>query len=205
MIAATGWGAALAALQLGLSWQFADSVRQTGRGARELLFYSFPPSHWFELVLPRLIRELRLGPEDPYWFGQQTSGYEAALYVGTIPLIFAVIGALRRPASRSAALWRILVPVSFALATMPRWWPDGLSPTRRTAGNRLFPSARAVYSAHEPGRGHSGRRGIRSFDLEGGRFASAWRPLWQWARAEWPRQCSGPTGRTCNFWLPGAE
>ena len=125
VIAATGWGVGLAALQLGLSWQFADSVRQTGRGARELLFYSFPPSHWFELVLPRLIRELRLGPEGPYWFGQQTSGYEAALYVGTLPLVFAVIGAFGRPAGRSAALWRILVPVSFALATMPHWWPEG--------------------------------------------------------------------------------
>jgi hypothetical protein len=125
VIAATGWGVGVAALQLGLSWQFADSVRQTGRGARELLFYSFPPSHWFELVLPRLIRELRLGPDGPYWFGQQTSGYEAALYVGTIPLVFAVLGAFGRPASRSAVLWRILVPLSFALATMPRWWPAG--------------------------------------------------------------------------------
>jgi hypothetical protein len=125
VIAATGWGVAVAALQLGLSWQFADSVRQTGRGARELLFYSFPPSHWFELVMPRMIRELRLGPDGPYWFGQQTSGYEAALYVGTIPLVFAVLGALGRPVSRSAVLWRILVPASFALATMPRWWPEG--------------------------------------------------------------------------------
>ncbi len=125
VIAATGWGVALAAVQLGLSWQFADSVRQTGRGARELLFYSFPPSHWFELVLPRLIREMRLGPDGPYWFGQQTSGYEAALYIGTIPLVFAVMGAFARPASRSTALWRILMPVSFALATMPRWWPEG--------------------------------------------------------------------------------
>ena len=125
MIAATVWGAAIAAVQLGLSWQFADSVRQTKRSAGDLIYYSFPPLHWFELVLPRLIRELRLGPEDPYWFGQQTWGYEAALYVGTIPLVFAFIGVVGRPASRSAVLWRILVPVSFALATMPRWWPQG--------------------------------------------------------------------------------
>ena len=76
-------------------------------------------------MLPRLIRELRLGPVDPYWIGQQTWGYEAVLYVGTIPLIFAFIGGVGRPASRSALLWRILVPASFALATMPRWWPQG--------------------------------------------------------------------------------
>jgi hypothetical protein len=125
IIAATAWGAALAALQLGLSWQFADSVRQTNRSPSELLHYSFPPAHWFELVLPRLIRELRLGPNDPYWVGQQTWGYEAVLYVGTIPLILAFIAAVGRPASRSTVLWRILVPVSFAVATMPRWWPAG--------------------------------------------------------------------------------
>ena len=125
VIAAAGWGAAVAAVQLGLSWQFANTVRQTNRSPAELIYYSFPPAHWFELVLPRLIRELRLGPEDPYWFGQQTWGYEAALYVGTIPLIFACIAALGRPASRSAVLWRALVPISFALATMPRWWPQG--------------------------------------------------------------------------------
>jgi hypothetical protein len=125
VLTATAWGIALAAVQLGASWEFAREVGQTERSPDQLSYYSFPPAHWFELVLPRLIRELRMGPEDPYWHGQQTWGYEAALYLGTIPLIFAIIGALGRPASRSAALWRIVVPVSFALATMPRWWPAG--------------------------------------------------------------------------------
>lgn len=125
LIAVTAWGAGIAALQLGLSWQFAELVRQTKRPTSDLSFYSFPPLHWFELAFPRLIRELRLGPEDPYWFGQQTWGYEAALYAGTIPLIFAFIGLMGRPRSRSAVLWRVLLPASFALATMPRWWPEG--------------------------------------------------------------------------------
>jgi len=125
LIAATGLGAALAAVQLGLSWQFAERVGQTQRPVSERLFYSFPPAHWFEPALPRLVRELRLGPEDPYWFGQQTTGFEAALYVGTIPLILAWIGGLARPANRSTLPWRILVPLSFAMATMPRWWPQG--------------------------------------------------------------------------------
>jgi hypothetical protein len=76
-------------------------------------------------VLPRLVRELRLGAEDPYWFGQQTTGFEAVLYVGTIPLIFAVIGGLARPFRRATLPWRLLVPVSYAIATMPQWWPQG--------------------------------------------------------------------------------
>jgi hypothetical protein len=125
LIVAVGWGAALAAVQLGPSWQFAELVGQTRRAARDLLFYSFPPAHWFEPVLPRLVRELRLGPEDPYWFGEQTTGYEAALYVGTIPLILALLAIVARPASRSTMPWRILIPVTFAMATMPRWWPQG--------------------------------------------------------------------------------
>ena len=45
--------------------------------------------------------------------------------MGTLPLIFAVIGAVGEPRSRASSLWRIVVPVSFALATMPRWWPEG--------------------------------------------------------------------------------
>ena len=65
LFAATFWGAALAAVQLGPSWQFADFVGQTERSAGELLYYSFPPANWFELVLPQLIRELRLGPMTP--------------------------------------------------------------------------------------------------------------------------------------------
>ncbi len=125
VVIATGWGAALAAVQLGPSWYLAATVGQIDRSPSQLMFYSFPPAHWFEPVLPWLIRAISNGPEDPYWSGQQTWGYEAAFYVGTIPLVFASIGALGRPASRSAGLWRILVPLGFALATMPRWWPQG--------------------------------------------------------------------------------
>ena len=125
VIAGAGWGACIAAVQLGLSWRFANSVGQTHRSPHELIYYSFPPLHWFELALPRLVRELRLGPEDPYWFGQQTWGYEAALYVGTIPLVLAFVGILGRPIKRPSLIWIFLAPTSFALATMPRWWPHG--------------------------------------------------------------------------------
>ncbi|MGO9913104.1 MAG: hypothetical protein ACLQIB_00080, partial [Isosphaeraceae bacterium] len=124
-LVAAGLGMALAAVQLGLSWQFASLVNQTERSIGELSFYSFPPAHWFELALPRPVRELRLGAEDPYWFGERTTGFEAACYIGTIPLIFAIAGYCRRPAGTSALLWRLIAPLGFALATMPRWWPEG--------------------------------------------------------------------------------
>jgi len=123
LILAVVLGMALAAVQLGPSWQLAELVGQTRRPQTDVLYYYFPPAHWFELVLPRLLRELRLGPEDPYWFGQGTTGYEAALYVGTIPLILAWVGFVARPYDRATMPVRILVPVSLALSTMPLWWP----------------------------------------------------------------------------------
>jgi hypothetical protein len=125
LVLAIPWGAALAAVQIGPSWQFAELVGHTRRAAAARLFYSFPPAHWFEPVLPRLVRELRLGPEDPYWYGEQTTGFEAALYVGTIPLILAFAAVVARPAGRFTRPWLLLVPLTFAMATMPRWWPQG--------------------------------------------------------------------------------
>src|SRR5262249_49171806 len=114
LILAVPWGAALAAVQLGPSWQFAELVGQTRRAVAELLFYSYPPAHWFEPALPRLVRELRLGPEDPYWFpGQQTTGFEAALYVGTVPLILAFVAIVARPLGRPTMPWRLIIPISF--------------------------------------------------------------------------------------------
>jgi hypothetical protein len=121
---AVAWGVAIGAVQLGLSWQLAALVGQTRRPVGDLMYYSYPPSHWFEMALPQLIRGLRLGPDDPYWFSRQTTGYEACFYAGTIPLTFVLIG-LARPAGRSTQLWRMIVPLSFAVATMPQWWPAG--------------------------------------------------------------------------------
>jgi hypothetical protein len=135
---AAGLGMSLAAIQLGLSWQFAALVNQTGRSVSELSFYSFPPAHWFELALPRPVRELRSGAEDPYWFGQATTGFEAACYIGTIPLICAIAGYCRRPASRTAVLWRLIAPLAFALATMPRWWPEGYAHLLQLPGLGYF-------------------------------------------------------------------
>ena len=44
--------------------------------------------------------------------------------MGTVPLILALIG-LTTHRNTDMARWRMLVLVSFALATMPAWWPTG--------------------------------------------------------------------------------
>ena len=75
-----------------LSWDFARSVGQTSRKVADLAFFSFPPAHWIEPALPWFFRGLRHGGEDPYWFGQGTTGYEAMFYLGTIPLALAFVG-----------------------------------------------------------------------------------------------------------------
>ena len=116
-------------------------------------FYSYPPSHWFELALPRLFRELRGGPEDPYWFGQQTTGFEACLYVGTIPLILAFVGAARPGRNRAMMPWRLLVP-SASRWPRCRGGGRGLSLPARGAGPGIFPRPGAVHPADQPGPGH---------------------------------------------------
>jgi hypothetical protein len=184
------WGAALAAVQLGLSWQFARLVGQMQRTPGELLWYSFPPMHWFELALPRLIRELRMGPEDPYWHREQSWGYEAALYVGTIPLVFAFVSLFGRPRSSSTLPWRLLIPLGFAMATVPRWWPQaslylaglpGQGYFRVPARYTLLPSlGLAVLAAEGLDRAISGpgfRRGLTGACAFGVAAAAA---AWRW-------------------------
>jgi hypothetical protein len=81
LIAATLWGLALAAVQLGPSWRFAELVGQTNRSPSELLYYQFPLLNWFDVALPQLVRDLQRGPQDAYWFAHQTEAYEVALYI----------------------------------------------------------------------------------------------------------------------------
>jgi hypothetical protein len=136
LAAALAWGAAIAAVQLGPTWELARIVGQTRRSFAELAFYSFPPAHWCEPAVPRLFRGIWGGPEDPYWFGQQTTGFEACLYVGTIPLILAFVGLVAR--GRGSTPWKLIVPASFAVATMPRWWPLGYAALLQLPGLGYF-------------------------------------------------------------------
>ena len=138
LIAATAWGLAIAAVQLGPSWQFAELVGHMTRSPSELLYYQFPAFNWFDLVLPQLIRDLERGPEDPYWFAHQTEAYEVALYIGTLPLICAILALSSRPGSRPTLPWKIVIPISFAMATMVGWWPEGYLGLTGLPGFGLF-------------------------------------------------------------------
>jgi hypothetical protein len=100
-------------------------VRQTERATSGLAFYSFPPKHWFEPAFPSLLRDIKLGAEDPYWYGESSTGFEASLYFGTLPLILAIVGLTGRRLSGSLVLWRVVAVAGLAMATMPQWWPEG--------------------------------------------------------------------------------
>jgi hypothetical protein len=119
--AAILWGLTIATAQLGPSWELARFVGQVQRPEHDRLFYSFPPVHLVQLAIPRLFRDLP--PESAYWFSQQTTGYEACLSIGTLPIVLACAGvfAWRRPTRP----WTVLLTGTLALATMPRWWPAG--------------------------------------------------------------------------------
>ncbi len=125
LLLATVWGIGVAAVQLGPSWEFSDLVGHTRRAPSELLYYHFPPLNWFDLVLPQLIRDLRDGPDDRYWFAHQTEAYEVALHIGTIPLILVFLAVVSRPAGRATLPWKFVIPISLGLASMMAWWPEG--------------------------------------------------------------------------------
>ncbi|MBX6313348.1 MAG: hypothetical protein IRY99_10605 [Isosphaeraceae bacterium] len=138
LVLALAWGGAIAALQLAPSWELAQVVGQTRRSFAELAFYSYPPAHWAEAAIPRLFRGLRGGAEDPYWFVQQTTGFEACFYIGTIPLILAMVGLVGAARNRALRPWLVIISASFALATMPRWWPLGYAAVLRLPGLGYF-------------------------------------------------------------------
>ena len=118
ILAGLAWGAAIAAVQLGPTWELARFVGYDDRPYLELAFYGFPPAHWAELVVPGWLRGIPGGPEAGYWYGQGTTGYEACLYVGTVPLIFAFIGLLSKPDAGSR-FWAGAALATFLLAVLP--------------------------------------------------------------------------------------
>ncbi|WP_337173197.1 hypothetical protein [Paludisphaera sp.] len=112
------WGGAIAAIQLGPAWELARFVGHDDRPFLELAFYGFPPAHWAELVVPGWLRGIPGGPEAGYWYSQGTTGYEACLYVGTIPLILAFVGLLSKPDAGSR-FWIAVALATFLLAILP--------------------------------------------------------------------------------------
>jgi len=112
----------MAAAQLAASWELARFVGFRKLSAADLAFFSFPPEHWAELAIPGLFRAIRGGPEAGYWYGLGTTGYEACLYVGTIPLILTVLR-IARGIPRALAPWLAIAAISFFLSILPRSWP----------------------------------------------------------------------------------
>ncbi|MDE2507550.1 MAG: hypothetical protein KGM43_10080, partial [Planctomycetota bacterium] len=123
LAAASLWGLALAAAPLVLSAGLAWETGQYARTAEERMYYGYPPSHWFEAAWPLLTRGLRTGAEGGYWDRVATTGYEAAFYVGTVPLIMAFVGFCDRRGGRGAGMWKLITPATLLLATMPYWAP----------------------------------------------------------------------------------
>jgi hypothetical protein len=123
LVAAAAWAVAVAAAQLGLTWEL---TRASGfdRPIEFLSIYAFPPAHWAQLVLPRLFGDVGGGYLSPYWEARASTPDEATLYVGSVALVFAAVGLLVRK-DRALAPWRWLAALGFALATMPGWFPEG--------------------------------------------------------------------------------
>ena len=118
------WGAAIAWVQLRLTWEL-TGVAGFVRPPQFLSNFLFPPAHWAQFALPEVFLGRPLGTGDLYWGHHGTTPGEACAYVGVVPLILAFVGAVAAPRDRALTPWRLIVPMSLALATMPGWWPDG--------------------------------------------------------------------------------
>jgi hypothetical protein len=127
LVGGLAWGGAIAAVQLAASAELMHAVGQARRPEADLMAFGFPPAHWAELALPRLFRGLWEGPAGGYWHAQRTGAAEACLYVGTIPLILALLGAIAGGRHRTLTPWRWLAPMALIVATLPQWWPAGYS------------------------------------------------------------------------------
>ncbi|MFO0950982.1 MAG: hypothetical protein U0835_07490 [Isosphaeraceae bacterium] len=118
---AVGWGVAVASAQIGLTYEL---TRETGfsRPTQYLSNYSFPPRNWAQPIVPKLYMGFPDSALAQYWGHEQTSADEACFYVGTVPLILALLGWFT-PRDRPLRFWRWLVPAGIVLAMLPRFSP----------------------------------------------------------------------------------
>jgi hypothetical protein len=123
LVIGLAWGAAIAMVQLRLTWEL-TGVAGFVRPPQFLSNYLLPPAHWAQFALPELFLGLPLGRGDSYWTKQGTTPGEASAYVGVVPFILACVGAVAAHRDRALTPWRLIAPLSLALATMPGWWPD---------------------------------------------------------------------------------
>jgi hypothetical protein len=122
LVIALAWGLAIAWVQLRLTWEltgFAGFIRPP----HFLANYSLPLAHLAQFALPEVLLGRSNG--DAYWGRHATSPVEACAYVGVVPLVLACVGFLAAPRDRTFTPWRLIVPLTLVVATMPAWWPDG--------------------------------------------------------------------------------
>ncbi len=122
LVGAVAGGFAVAGVQLALTRELTQITGFT-RDYGDLMNYPFPPGHWAQLALPGLFLGFKAGFRDPYWIRQGTTPDEASLYVGTVPLVLAFVGLIARR-DRALTPWRLIAPLGFFVATLPRWWPN---------------------------------------------------------------------------------
>jgi hypothetical protein len=123
LVLGLAWGAAIACVQLALTWEL-TRVASFDRPANFLLNYAFPPAHLAQFALPEVFLGRPAGLGDAYWNSHQTTADEACAYVGVVPIILACVGAVARPRPRILNVWLVVIAVALVLATMPRWSPD---------------------------------------------------------------------------------
>jgi hypothetical protein len=117
------WGAAIAWIQLRLTWEL-TGVSGFVRPPQFLANFLLPPAHWAQFALPEVFLGRPSGLGEAYWNRHGTTAGEACAYVGVVPVVLAFVGAAATPRLSGLTLWRLVVPLSLALATMPGWWPD---------------------------------------------------------------------------------
>src|SRR5207248_664545 len=111
------------AVQLALTWELIG-IAGFRRTDEQLSNYAFPLAHWSQPALPMLFLDLGGGSHHDYWKSRGTTGSESCFYIGTVPLILAMVGLLGDGRDRNLAPWRLLVAVSLGLACLPLAWPE---------------------------------------------------------------------------------
>jgi hypothetical protein len=117
------WGSAIAWVQLRLTWEL-TGVSGFVRPPQFLANFLLPPAHWAQFALPEVFLGQPSGLGEAYWNFHGTTAGEACAYVGVVPAILALVGVAAIPRFPGLTPWRLIVPLSLILATMPGWWPD---------------------------------------------------------------------------------
>lgn len=124
LVLAVVWGVAIAAVQI-IPTRELTSVGGFHRTFAQISTYSLAPSLLANPAIPELFAASPSTDPTAFWGPLATSPAEATFYVGTIPLILALIGLVARGRTRGIAPWRVIVPVCLVVATLPRWWSFG--------------------------------------------------------------------------------